>query len=96
MVSIVYMLQIRLEGPVQVSWGIGGTRREVVRRLERRVRVCTLERRMASLPGGCSLYLPYCERAEETRERRREMERGVMEVMCMMLLLVRALVDAIL
>ena len=41
-----------MEGPVHVSWGIGERRRLDVWRPARRVRVCTLERRIAPFPGG--------------------------------------------
>lgn len=50
-VSIVYKLHTRFEGPMHVSWGIGETRREVVRWFARRVRDLTSERRMAFLAG---------------------------------------------
>lgn len=48
---MVYRLHTRFEGPIHVSWGIGETRREVVRWFTRRVRDLTSERRMAFLAG---------------------------------------------
>jgi hypothetical protein len=42
---------------VQLSWGIGATRRELVIRWSRSVRVWTLERRIASCPGGFAVPL---------------------------------------
>lgn len=37
-----------------MSWGIGEARRELVIRFARSMRVSTLERSIASLPGGLS------------------------------------------
>lgn len=50
MTSIVCRAQA--EPPTQVSCGMGGVRREVVREAERRVRVFMLERRMGVWEGG--------------------------------------------
>ena len=79
-VSRVYMSQTLFEGPVHVSWGIGARRRELVRRFGRRVRDWTLERRMASLPGGfCCCDLPYPDERTDGvfRKRNTRMVKGV-------------------
>lgn len=56
-VSIWYRSQIFFDGPVQLSCGIGATRRELVIRPSRSVRVWTFERRIASRPGGFVVLL---------------------------------------
>lgn len=66
------------EGPTQVSCGIDETRRLEVCRPEWRVRVWTLERRMASLEGA--LFEFPNEEAWERKERRK---RVVVRKQCM-------------
>ena len=77
------MSQMLFEGPVHVSWGIGERRREVVRRFGRRVKDWTLERRMASLPGGCCCDLPYPDERVGVvlRKKNRRMVKGVRYLM---------------
>lgn len=87
---MVYMSQMRFEGPVQVSWGIGGRRREVVRRLGRRVRDWTRERRMAFF-AGC---FPLLDRTGEMFRKSRKRDRRCRDLMvapCRELLVNKAL-----